>query len=109
MSHYERRSWPSLCMGISAFVFVMFEVTKMILASVQIRRYAGAAASSSDPLERFKELEKANQRTQLLFGRYWVFTLLVTVPLAGVAVALLLWDFTAILIGGAIRVPGGPV
>lgn len=97
----------ALALIISLASFVLFEVIKMIAVGIQVMRYAGALKSASDAAEKLKAIkaiDDAHSAVLVGFRWYWVFTLLVAVGGALIALALLAYNFMANLL----RWPGWP-
>lgn len=96
--------WSALLIGISAAVFVLFEVTKNYFQSRNIQRLNGIItnpniASSATALQQaFNEHNGRVNRQIVFWGYWWHFSWLITVSSGVTAIGLLLWSFVSQLL-----------
>ena len=92
----------ALALLISLAAFVIFEVIKMIITARVVMKQAGVLRSASDTagiLRAIKIIDEAQASTLVVFRWYWVATMVVAVGSALIALALLVWNFVAVLLG----------
>lgn len=86
-----------LLMMVSATVFVFFEIGKMIWSSLSIRRYS-QALYGEDPLGAVKSLGETEQREAVVFGRIWIWMLIVTIVFGVAALGVLAFNLVTVLL-----------
>jgi hypothetical protein len=91
--------WSAIIISISIITFVFFEVIKMIVTSSSLLARTKAIsdpAAENDPnkiLANLREYDLQAQKDVIWFGKFWNYTLLVTVSTALVAIAILFCAF----------------
>lgn len=96
--------WSALMMSVSIVIFVSFEIVKMTFTSRSLLargRAMGDPAATQDPneiLARLRDFDLQSQRETIRFGKFWTYTLVVTVSPAVVAIAILFYGFITRLI-----------
>lgn len=89
--------WSALLVFVSLFFFVLFEVSKMVVAQKDITAQAEALRSSehrSDPrfiAQRMDEIATAYERTNFNLMRFWVVTMRITVGAGLSGAGVLVW------------------
>lgn len=86
-----------LLMMVSATVFVFFEIGKMIWSSLSIRRFS-QALYADDPLRAVKNLGETEQREAIVFGRIWIWTLIVTIVFGVAALGVLAFNLVKVVL-----------
>lgn len=92
------RVWAIIFLSISILVFVVFEVTKMILSSVMLLKQANIVSLDNNSF--MEALKVANQKKKEMISthlRIWVFTLVTTVSTAFLALLFLYLGFASAL------------
>jgi hypothetical protein len=97
----------ALLMVLSATVFVLFELFKMVQSSrtlMQLQAIAVDENARKDPevfQSKMNTFETLQRSASLRFVRVWVAVLVITVSTAVAAIALLLYNYVCTLLGGA--------
>ncbi len=90
----------ALLMALSAAVFVMFEVYKMIWVALTVRLQALAADDPYDPLKKIRALDDVLLREARVFSKVWIGVLAGTILPALGAFALLVVSILIVLVDG---------
>lgn len=88
-----------LLMMISATVFVLFEVGKMIWVSLSIRRHS-QGLHGDDPLGAVRKLGETEQREAIVIGRIWMWVLITTLVCGLAALGILAFNLVELVIQG---------
>ena len=100
----QQALWSALIMSISIVTFVFFEVIKMTVASRHLLARSKAIsdlAAMNDPniiLSNLREFDLQSQKDATWFGKLWIYTLIVTVGTAVIAIVILFFAFISSLI-----------
>lgn len=92
----------ALALLISLATFVIFEVVKMTITSrisLKSAKILRQEVEYAIKIQAINDIENASATTLMVFAWYWVATMIIAVSSALTALALLAWNFVAVLIG----------
>ena len=89
--------WALLLILASATVFVLWEVAKMAWLGWQMQRNAKAMLKEN-PVAQIQALAPSEVREALIFGKVWVYVIVVTVVTGVAAIGVLAWNLVELVL-----------